>query len=83
MLHWSKVSQGIFSTLPTVLHKSRARAHTRVRARSRADTHAPMVQEYKVIFATCSTNPRKKRLARAQEFSTPQPQIDSPPFTHT
>ena len=47
---------------------------------ARADAHAQLVQEKKDIFATCSTTPRKKKLARAQDFS--HPPIDFPPFTH-
>ena len=44
-------------------YKSRARACTR------ADAHALLVQEKKVIFATCFTTPRKKVSARARVFS--------------
>ena len=54
----SKVSQENFSTMPTVLHKSRGRT-------------CPTGPREKVHFCHLLHYPKKKKLARAQEFSPP------------
>ena len=60
MIHWSKLSQGNFSTLPTVLQKSRARAHMLHRSKRK-----------KTFLPPASLPQEKKVSARARVFSPP------------